>query len=191
MLNVPGATAGAAFGELHELVAPPGCSFPVCVWTNGPVLAIENPVIEEIGVAAMAGPAPTSAKAVTARTARALTTRLRLQGELGARPERQAAHLGAVHDLIGVQLLALGEPLAHSLRKRQAELGRLAGAHGERLRSERRLPQLARVRPGATDEGRRGAGEAQRDHALPSDDLRESVERDSRVGRRIWRWRWR
>src|SRR3954453_19992123 len=187
MLKVPGATPGAAFGEAHEL-APPFCSFPVCVWTNGPVLAIVKPVIVE-KFAPAAGAAAISARAVTARAMRALTTPLRLQRELARRPNRQPAHVGAVHDLSCRELLALGELLAHRLREREADLRGPTRGHGERLRPDRLLPELDRVGPGAADDGRRGAGEAQRQSALLPDDLRDRLERDPRVRRRPGRRR--
>src|SRR4051812_4342099 len=105
MLNMPGSTPGAALAEAHEL-ALPGCSLPVWVWTNGPALAIENPVIVEKSEP-VAGAAPRSVRAVTTRAMRALATRLRFQCELCARRDRDAAHVGAVHDLLGGQSLAL------------------------------------------------------------------------------------
>src|SRR3954468_18778596 len=97
MLNVPGSTPGAVLGEAHEL-ALPVCSLPVCVWTKGPLLAIEKPVMVEKSEPA-AGAAPARATTTAARAMRALTTRLRLQRQLRTRPDRQPAHVGAVDDL--------------------------------------------------------------------------------------------
>src|SRR4051812_33722719 len=74
-----------------------------------------------------AGPAPSSARTVTASATRALATPLRLERQPGARPHRQAAHVGAVHDLGGAELPALGELLARRLRQCEGELCRLPG----------------------------------------------------------------
>src|SRR4051794_8598841 len=106
MSNVPRSTAGAVFGEMHELPGPPACSLFVCVWTNGTLFAIENPVIDE-NVAPAAGPAPIRHRAVAARTMRArteLAPRPCLERQLGARPDRQPTDVMAVHRLGGVQL---------------------------------------------------------------------------------------
>src|SRR4051812_17385236 len=153
MLNVPGSTPGAVLGEAHEL-ALPVCSLPVCVWTKGPLLAIENPVMVEKSDPA-AGAAPARATTTAARAMRVLTTRLRLECELAGRAHRCASHVVAVHDLSRAQRLALGELLPHRLREREADLRSLARGDGERLRPECRLAQLDRVRAGAAHDRRR------------------------------------